>query len=165
LIWNTSWDWPVLTRCTLWLTQKKQKKTWCCAHLRPWSWWPQSLFVWIRRHDKWSRIDCCKYETLFESFFDRSLQGKAEKQAIKKGASHHVRVINECASGLILCCIWLLSLLPYNFYIEICCMRCFKQALNDRKVNTRQNVFVTLLPCQFHMLSPCAFSLSYPIAR
>jgi hypothetical protein len=49
-----------------------------------------------------------------------------------------------------LCCIWLLSLLPYNFYIEICCMRCFKQALNDRKVNSkRQNVFVMLLPCQF----------------
>jgi hypothetical protein len=109
------------------------KKHECCARLRPWSWWPQSLFVWIRRHDKWSQMDCCKYETLFGSFFDRSLQGKAEKQAIKKGASRHDFVINECASGLILCCIWLLSLLLYNFYIEICCMSCFKQALNNKK--------------------------------
>jgi hypothetical protein len=42
-------------------------------------------------------------------------------------------------------------------------MRCFKQALNDKKVSKRQNVFI-LLPCQFHMLS-CAFSLSYPIDK
>jgi hypothetical protein len=102
-------------------------------------------------------MDCCKYETLFGLFFDRSLQGKAEKEVIKNGVSHHVVVINECASGLILCCIWLLSLLPYNFYIEIYCMRCLKQALNDKKVSKRQSVFISALSIS-HALT-CLFSL------